>query len=118
MDADLGRVALEPIASRAVSSGTWVSLLTKRPRRATSRPAEYKQELAPELPRRSDGLMSREEELAFFYRWKSHGDDRALHTLVLAYEPLVTKIVQDLRRNGVSVEDAKQEARCGLLEAA
>jgi RNA polymerase sigma-32 factor len=62
--------------------------------------------------------MSREEELAFFYRWKSHGDDRALHTLVLAYEPLVTKIVQDLRRNGVSVEDAKQEARCGLLEAA
>jgi len=62
--------------------------------------------------------MSREEELALFYRWKTRADDRALHTLVLAYEPLVTRIVGDQRRNGISVEDAKQEARCGLLEAA
>jgi RNA polymerase sigma-32 factor len=62
--------------------------------------------------------MSREEELSLFDRWKTGGDDRALHTLVLAYEPLVTRIVGGLRRNGISVEDAKQEARCGLLEAA
>lgn len=62
--------------------------------------------------------MSREEELGLFYRWKNGGDDRALHGLVLAYEPLVTSIVHDLRRSDLSVEDAKQEARCGLLDAA
>jgi RNA polymerase sigma-32 factor len=61
--------------------------------------------------------MSRDEELALFHRWKS-GDDRALHKLVLAYEPLVNSMAHDLRRSGLSVEDAKQEARCGLLEAA
>ena len=118
MDADLGQVALEPIINRAASLGTWVSLQVKRPRRSTSRRAEHRQEPAPEVPGRADGLMSREEELALYYRWKTRGDDRALHTLVLAYEPLVTKIVRDLRASGVSVEDAKQEARCGLLEAA
>jgi RNA polymerase sigma-32 factor len=62
--------------------------------------------------------MSREEELALFCRWKNGGDDRALHKLVLAYEPLVTSMAYDLHRRGFSVEDAKQEARCGLLEAA
>ncbi|MER9433282.1 sigma factor, partial [Mesorhizobium sp. M0408] len=62
--------------------------------------------------------MSREEELSLFDRWKTSGGDRALHALVLAHEPLVTRIVQDLRRSGLSVEDSKQEARCGLLEAA
>jgi RNA polymerase sigma-32 factor len=62
--------------------------------------------------------MSREEELSLFFGWKHGGDDRALHKLVLAYEPLVTSMANDLRRSGLSVEDAKQEARCGLLEAA
>ena len=61
--------------------------------------------------------MSREEELALFHRWKG-GDDRALHKLVLAYEPLVASMAHNLRSSGLSVEDAKQEARCGLLEAA
>jgi RNA polymerase sigma-32 factor len=62
--------------------------------------------------------MSREEELALFRRWKSGGDERALHTLVLAYEPLVASTSNDLHRSGLPLEDAKQEARCGLLEAA
>ena len=62
--------------------------------------------------------MSREEELALFHRWEGGGDDRALHALVLAYEPLVTSMAHDLRWNGLSIEDARQEARCGLLEAA
>ncbi|KUM27221.1 hypothetical protein AU467_02160 [Mesorhizobium loti] len=62
--------------------------------------------------------MGQEEELSLFCCWKYGGDDRALHKLVLAYEPLVSTIANDLRRSGLSVEDAKQEARCGLLEAA
>jgi RNA polymerase sigma-32 factor len=118
MDADLGQVALEPIGNRAASSGSWVSLLARQSRSDTSQRAEHRQGPAPEVPGRTGGLISREEELRLFYRWKTRGEDRALHILVLAYEPLVAKIVKGLRRSGVSVEDARQEARCGLLEAA
>src|SRR4051794_3884875 len=105
MDAHLGQVALEPTGNRTTSSLTWVSLLSKQPPRATSRRAEHKQEPAPKLPGHAGGLMSREEELALFYRWKNGGDDRALHKLVLAYEPLVTSMAYDLHRRGFSVED-------------
>ena len=118
MDADLAHVTVDRIGNWAASSGAWVSVPGKQRRSDPSRRVDHKQELAPGVPSPTGGLMSREQELALFHRWKIWGDDRALHTLVLAYEPLVAKIVRDLRRSGVSVEDAKQEARCGLLEAA
>jgi len=118
MDADLGLLAFERIVNRSASPGASASVIGKPLRRRPPRRAEHREELAPQNPRRAGGLMSREEELALFHRWKTRGDDRALHALVLAYEPLVTSMANDLRRSGLSVEDAKQEARCGLLEAA
>ncbi|GLS34368.1 RNA polymerase sigma-32 factor [Mesorhizobium albiziae] len=68
-------------------------------------------------PIRAEAL-SREEELSLFFLWRHRGDYGALQKLVLSYEPLVARIVRDLRSGGLSIEDAKQEARCGLLEAA
>src|SRR5262245_11677037 len=103
--------------NRAASPGALASVISKPPRRTPLRRAEHREELATQNPRRG-GLMSREEELALFHRWKTRSDDRALHALVLAYEPLVASMANDLRRSGLSVEDARQEARCGLLEAA
>ena len=117
MDADLAQVVVDRKGNRAASSGAWLSVLAKQPRSGTVRRADHGQEL-PEVPSHTGRLLSRKEELALFRRWKTSGDDRALHTLVLSYEPLVAKIVRYPRRSGVSVEDAKQEARCGLLEAA
>src|SRR5262245_53484800 len=118
MDADLGLLAFERMDNRSASQGALTSVIGRPLRRSPPRRAEHREEPAPENPRRAGGLMSREEELALFHRWKTRGDDRALHALVLAYEPLVTSMANNLRRSGLSVEDAKQEARCGLLEAA
>ena len=117
MDADLGLLAFERMDNRGTPRAL-ASVAGKPLRRSPPRGAEQRGELAPESSRRAGGLMSRDEELALFHRWKTRGDDRALHALVLAYEPLVTSMANDLRRSGLSVEDAKQEARCGLLEAA
>src|SRR5215471_10713361 len=118
MDAALDQVAFGHTGNRASSPGPWPSFSRKQPRPVTDgRVVDHRRGFGRVLASRSGGLLSREEELSLFDRWKTGGDDRALHALVLAYEPLVTRIVGYLRRNGVSVEDAKQEARCGLLEA-
>jgi RNA polymerase sigma-32 factor len=82
-----------------------------------ARPADRKQYL-PVVPKRADGLLSHNEELSLFHRWKESHDDSALHALVLAHEPLIASIVGGRRGSGNMLQDVKQEARCGLLEAA
>jgi len=74
-------------------------------------------EAARESSNRAGGL-SRQEEAALFCRWKQRDDDRALQSLALAYEPLISRMIGGLARTGVSMDDVRQEARCGLLEAA
>ena len=117
MDAHLEQVAFTPNDNEPAPADAWASVMSKCARPVAFGRADQRQAVGRAVPSHTGGLMSREEELSLFYRWKNGGDERALHKLVLAYEPLVSSIAH-LRRSGLSVEDAKQEARCGLLEAA
>lgn len=115
---DLQHASFEQSGSEPTLSDAWAPASHRQPPPVSAERADRGRQSARVVPRRAAGLMSYEEELSLFRRWKEGGDDRALHALVLAYEPLISSIVGGVRRNANLVQDAKQEARCGLLEAA
>ncbi|MET3521859.1 sigma-70 family RNA polymerase sigma factor [Mesorhizobium abyssinicae] len=118
METVLERISFETTTSKPSLSDIPPSTSHWQRRPVIHERAERREQFVRVIPARKGGLLSSEEELSLFHRWRDGGDDGALHTLVLAHEPLVASIVGGLRRNGAPVEDAKQEARCGLLEAA
>lgn len=63
-------------------------------------------------------FLTRDEELALALRWRDHGDERALHRLVLAHAPLVAKIARRFKASKRILEDLIQEGNVGLLIAA
>ena len=62
--------------------------------------------------------LSRDEEHSLALRWRSEGDQAALHRLAAAHMRLVLAIAGRFRAYGLSMSDLVQEGHVGLLEAA
>ncbi|MBV9246575.1 MAG: RNA polymerase factor sigma-32 [Methylobacteriaceae bacterium] len=63
-------------------------------------------------------FLDREEERALAVRWRSQGDQAALHRLAAAHMRLVIALAARFRHYGLPVSDLIQEGHVGLLEAA
>ena len=63
-------------------------------------------------------LLDAETEAALARAWRDHGDQRALHRLVMAYMRLAVSVASKFRRYGASMGDLIQEASVGLMKAA
>lgn len=63
-------------------------------------------------------LLTREREFELARRWRSDGDEEALHELVIAYGRLVVKVASKFRHYGLPMSDLVQEGNIGLLQAA
>ena len=63
-------------------------------------------------------LLDAETELALARAWRDHGDQRALHRLVMAYMRLAISVASRFRRYGAPMGDLIQEASLGLMKAA
>ena len=62
--------------------------------------------------------LERDEEHDLAVRWRSHGDEAALHRLTAAHMRLVLAMAAKFRRYGLPSADLIQEGHVGLLEAA
>jgi RNA polymerase sigma-32 factor len=63
-------------------------------------------------------LLSRERELKLATEWRQHGNEAALHELVLAYMRLVISTASRFRNYGLPMGDLVQEGAVGLMQAA
>lgn len=63
-------------------------------------------------------MLDAETEAALARAWRDHGDQRALHRLVMAYMRLAVSVASKFRRYGASMGDLIQEASVGLMKAA
>ncbi|MDJ0683984.1 MAG: RNA polymerase factor sigma-32 [Alphaproteobacteria bacterium] len=63
-------------------------------------------------------LLSREDEQDYARRWRSDGDEEALHRLVRAYTRLVVSTAGKFRNYGLPMGDLVQEGNVGLMQAA
>lgn len=63
-------------------------------------------------------LLEREEEQQLAIRWRSLGDEKALHLLIKAYGRLVVAMAHKFKHYGLPLGDLMQEGNIGLLEAA
>ncbi len=63
-------------------------------------------------------LLSRDRELMLARLWRQHGDEVALHELVLAYMRLVISTASRFRNYGLPMADLVQEGATGLMQAA
>jgi RNA polymerase sigma-32 factor len=63
-------------------------------------------------------LLDREHELDLATRWRTDGDQRALHELCTAYMRLVVAIASRFRTYGLPMSDLVQEGNVGLMLAA
>lgn len=63
-------------------------------------------------------LLAREEELELARRWRSKGDQKALHRMVGAYARLVVAVASRFRNYGLPMGDLIQEGTIGLMQAA
>jgi len=63
-------------------------------------------------------LLEREHELDLATRWRTGGDERALHELVTAYLRLVVATAARFRNYGLPMGDLVQEGNIGLMQAA
>lgn len=63
-------------------------------------------------------LLSRERELTLARLWREHGDEVALHELVMAYMRLVISTASKFRNYGLPMADLVQEGAAGLMQAA
>jgi RNA polymerase sigma-32 factor len=63
-------------------------------------------------------FLERDEERLLAVRWKSDGDQAALHRLTAAHMRLVIALAARFRHYGLSSSDLIQEGHVGLLEAA
>jgi RNA polymerase sigma-32 factor len=61
-------------------------------------------------------FLTREQEQELAYRWRDHRDESAMHQLVMAYQPLVSKVAK--RFKSIPFADAMQEGTIGLMIAA
>ena len=62
--------------------------------------------------------LTAEQERDLTVRWHRHKDEKALHKLILAFQPMAKAMVRKYRGYGQSDEDMLSEANVGLLEAA
>lgn len=63
-------------------------------------------------------LLSADHEQDLAFRWRDHGDERALHELVQAYMRLVVSTASKFRAYGLARADLVQEGCVGLMQAA
>jgi RNA polymerase sigma-32 factor len=63
-------------------------------------------------------LLSREREHELAVRWRSHGDEAALHQLIRSYARLVAGMAARYRNYGLAMSDLLQEGNIGLMLAA
>jgi RNA polymerase sigma-32 factor len=63
-------------------------------------------------------LLSRDRELMLARLWRQHGNEVALHELVLAYMRLVISTASRFRNYGLPMADLVQEGATGLMQAA
>ncbi len=66
----------------------------------------------------STALLSRDRELMLARLWRQHGDEVALHELVMAYMRLVISTASRFRNYGLPMADLVQEGATGLMQAA
>ena len=66
----------------------------------------------------SAALLSRERELWLARLWREHGNEAALHELVMAYMRLVISTAAKFRNYGLPMGDLVQEGATGLMQAA
>jgi RNA polymerase sigma-32 factor len=66
----------------------------------------------------STALLSRERELSLARLWRDHGNEAALHELVMAYMRLVISTATRFRNYGLPMADLVQEGTVGLMQAA
>ena len=63
-------------------------------------------------------LLSAEEEQKLARRWRQHGDETALHGLVMAYLRLVVSLASKFKNYGLPMAELVQEGSVGLMQAA
>jgi RNA polymerase sigma-32 factor len=66
----------------------------------------------------STALLTRERELKLAREWRNHGNEAALHELVMAYMRLVVSTATRFRNYGLPMGDLVQEGAVGLMQAA
>jgi RNA polymerase sigma-32 factor len=66
----------------------------------------------------SAALLSRDRELWLARQWRDHGNEAALHELVMAYMRLVISTAAKFRNYGLPMGDLVQEGATGLMQAA
>jgi RNA polymerase sigma-32 factor len=66
----------------------------------------------------STALLTRERELKLAREWRDHGNEAALHELVMAYMRLVVSTATRFRNYGLPMGDLVQEGAVGLMQAA
>lgn len=62
--------------------------------------------------------LERDQEYELAWRWRHHGDEKAMHELARAHMRLVIALAVRFRHYGLSLADLIQEGHVGLLEAA
>src|SRR5215831_11382940 len=63
-------------------------------------------------------LLDAEHERELAERWRSRGDEHALHELITAYMRLVVAMASRFRHYGLPMSDLVQEGNVGLMQAA
>lgn len=66
----------------------------------------------------NEPMLSREHELELARRWRTDGDEKALHEMVTSYTRLVVAMASKFRNYGLPLGDLIQEGNIGLMQAA
>ncbi len=66
----------------------------------------------------NEPLLEREHELELARRWRTDGDEKALHEMVSSYTRLVVAMASKFRNYGLPLGDLIQEGNIGLMQAA
>ena len=66
----------------------------------------------------NEPMLEREHEFELATRWKSNGDEKALHELIRSYTRLVIATAAKFKHYGLPMGDLIQEGNLGLMQAA
>ncbi len=66
----------------------------------------------------NEPMLEREHEFELATRWKSMGDEKALHELIRSYTRLVIATAAKFKHYGLPMGDLSQEGNLGLMQAA
>ena len=66
----------------------------------------------------NEPMLTREHELELARRWRTDGDEKALHEMVTSYTRLVVAMASKFRNYGLPLGDLIQEGNIGLMQAA